>query len=104
MNDAAEPQVSQLVAVGFDGQSVPTVLAKASGALADQMQAEAERLGMFIHRDESLVKFLGQMDLGSRIPKELYLVIAELIAFSYLLQGKMPERWQDERGQQHQRI
>jgi flagellar biosynthesis protein len=27
------------------------------------------------------------------VPKELYLLIAELIAFVYMLEGKFPEQW-----------
>lgn len=103
MNEQQQPP-AQLVALGFDGSSVPTVLAKGSGALAEQLLAEAERLGLFIHRDESLVKFLNQLQLGEQIPRELYLLVAELIAFSYLLQGKMPARWKDDKGQTHHRV
>jgi flagellar biosynthesis protein len=33
--------------------------------------------------------------MGQEIPKELYLVIAELIAFAFVLQGKFPENWKN---------
>jgi flagellar biosynthesis protein len=30
---------------------------------------------------------------GESIPPALYVVIAEILAYSYLLQGKYPEHW-----------
>ena len=33
------------------------------------------------------------LELGEEVPKELYLLIAELIAFIYMLDGKFPEQW-----------
>ena len=33
---------------------------------------------------------LAQLDLGSEIPRELYLAVAEVIAFAYMLTGKFP--------------
>jgi flagellar biosynthesis protein len=42
-----------------------------------------------------LSELLGQLDLGQEIPEGLYHVIAELIAFSYVLQGKFPNSWKN---------
>ena len=53
-----------------------------------------------IHQDEELSKLLTKLELGEQIPQQLYIVIAELIAFSYVLQGKFPENWHNI----HQRI
>jgi len=41
-----------------------------------------------------LADTLKQLELGQEIPKELYVIIAELIAFSYVMQGKFPPGWQ----------
>jgi flagellar biosynthesis protein len=46
-----------------------------------------------IHEDPYLSDLLARMDLGQEIPEKLYHVIAELIAFSYVLQGKFPDSW-----------
>ena len=62
--------------------------------------ALAREHGVLIHEDEELSKLLKQIELGEQIPKELYLLIAELIAFSYVLQGKFPDQWTNI----HQRI
>ena len=58
----------------------------------------AEEKGILIHKDEALAKTLSHLELGEEIPRELYYVIAELIAFSYVLRGKFPPGWQDFQG------
>jgi len=42
--------------------------------------------------------------LGQEIPDQLYHVIAELIAFSYVLQGKFPDSWAKEMGKVSQHV
>lgn len=88
------------VALSYDGQGAPKIVAKGHGALADEIIRLAKEHGVLVHEDENLNRLLQQMELGSEIPQELYLLIAELIAFSYVLQGKFPENWQNI----HQRI
>lgn len=88
------------VGLSYDGQVAPKIVAKGHGALADEIIRLAKEHGVLVHEDENLNRLLQQMELGSEIPQELYLLIAELIAFSYVLQGKFPENWQNI----HQRI
>jgi flagellar biosynthesis protein len=88
------------VGLSYDGQGAPKIVAKGHGALADEIIRLAKEHGVLVHEDENLNRLLQQMELGSEIPQELYLLIAELIAFSYVLQGKFPENWQNI----HQRI
>lgn len=71
----------------------PTVIAKGFGDLADEIVALAKESGVMIHEDPYLSDLLARMDLGQEIPEQLYHVIAELIAFSYVLQGKFPDSW-----------
>ncbi|AEP30598.1 EscU/YscU/HrcU family type III secretion system export apparatus switch protein [Brumicola nitratireducens] len=71
----------------------PTVIAKGFGDLADDIIKLAKQSGVLIHEDPYLSDLLARMDLGQEIPENLYHVIAELIAFSYVLQGKFPESW-----------
>ncbi len=88
------------VGLSYDGQGAPKIVAKGHGALADEIIRLAREHGVLVHEDENLNRLLQQMELGSEIPQELYLLIAELIAFSYVLQGKFPDNWQNI----HQRI
>ena len=76
----------------------PTVIAKGFGNLADDIITLAKQSGVLIHEDPYLSDLLARMDLGQEIPENLYHVIAELIAFSYVLQGKFPESWSNVHG------
>lgn len=78
---------------GENGDNAPKIIAKGFGDLADEIIALAKKNGVIIHEDEELAKLLNQLDLGQEIPENLYYIIAELIAFSYVLQGKFPESW-----------
>ena len=86
-------QSTKAVAVKYEQGTAPSISAKAEGELAQEMIALAEEAGIFIHKDEHLCEFLHKMQVGEAIPKELYLLIAELIAFAYVLDGKFPEKW-----------
>lgn len=78
-----------------DKQEAPKVVAKGFGDLAEEIIQLAEEHGVLIHQDPHLSEVLARLDLGQEIPEQLYYVIAELIAFSYFLQGKVPECWQE---------
>lgn len=84
-------------AVGIQYQDgskeAPKVIAKGFGDLAQEIIEVAKQNGVLIHEDPYLSEFLARLDLGQEIPEQLYHVIAELIAFSYVLQGKYPESW-----------
>jgi len=82
------------VGIKYDAGSAPKIIAKGYGALADELIEIAKNNDVMVHQDEELAKFLHQLDLGQEIPKELYVIIAELIAFSFVLQGKFPDNWQ----------
>ena len=98
-NDGNKTQRSA-TALQYEGKQAPTVTAQGHAELADEIVALAREHGVLIHEDEELTKLLRQIELGDQIPKELYLLIAELIAFSYVLQGKFPDEWHNI----HQRI
>lgn len=74
-------------------KAAPKIVAKGQGSVAEDIIALAQQHGVLIHQDDELSEMLGQLDLGQEIPEGLYHVIAELIAFSYVLQGKFPENW-----------
>lgn len=87
-------------ALQYEGKSAPTVTAKGHGELADEIIALAREHGILVHQDNELSKLLSQLELGEKIPPQLYIVIAELIAFSYVMQGKFPDNWHNI----HQRV
>jgi flagellar biosynthesis protein len=79
------------VALHYDGNGAPRVTAKGKGFLAEQIIGLAEKHNIPLRHDAGLVGFLASVPLGDEIPRELYLAVAEVIAFAYLLSGKRPE-------------
>lgn len=88
--------MSQKSAIGllYEGTGAPSVSAKGFGELAEHIIATAKEHEILVHQDAALAKTLEHLEKGEEIPKELYYIIAELIAFSYVLQGKFPPGWQ----------
>lgn len=79
------------VALHYDGKEAPQVTAKGSGELAEKIIALAREHGVPLHEDAALISLLSKLDLGDEIPQPLYTAIAEVIAFAYLLSGKVPD-------------
>ncbi|MCS6136717.1 flagellar biosynthesis protein FlhB [Shewanella baltica] len=98
MSEKSEPK--QAVALSYDGRNAPKIVATGEGLIAEEIIALAKANGVYIHQDPHLSHFLQLLELGEEIPKELYLLIAELIAFVYMLDGKFPEQWNN----MHQKI
>ncbi|MCS6191597.1 EscU/YscU/HrcU family type III secretion system export apparatus switch protein [Shewanella baltica] len=98
MSEESEPK--QAVALSYDGRNAPKIVATGEGLIAEEIIALAKANGVYIHQDPHLSHFLQLLELGEQIPKELYLLIAELIAFVYMLDGKFPEQWNN----MHQKI
>lgn len=91
--DSNTPKTRKAVALSFDGKTAPTVTASGKDLVAEEIIALAKANGIHIHEDPHLSEFLQMLEIGEKVPKELYLLIAELIAFVYMLDGKFPEKW-----------
>jgi flagellar biosynthesis protein len=78
------------VALTYDGKKAPRVTAKGRGETAEKIIALAKEHNVPLHTDVALVKVLSKISLGDEIPRELYLAIAQVIAFAYLISGKRP--------------
>ena len=81
------------VALEFDGEHTPVVNARGTGPIADRIIKIAKQHGVPLQQDNELVEILSDLDLGDEIPEDLYRVIAEIIAFAYILSGKFPKNW-----------
>ncbi|MGN1393063.1 MAG: EscU/YscU/HrcU family type III secretion system export apparatus switch protein [Succinivibrionaceae bacterium] len=77
---------------------VPIVAQKGEGKVADDIINMAKELGLYVHKDPTLLHHLDKLQEGEGIPKPLFLVISEIIAYSYYLQGKTPESYRDSQG------
>lgn len=78
------------VALVYDGDRAPRVTAKGRGPQAEQLLALARAHDIPLENDPDLVSILAQIPLGDEIPEALYLAVAEVIAFAYLVSGKRP--------------
>lgn len=68
------------------GQAAPKVVAKGRGLVAEAIIARAKESGVYVHESPELVSLLMQVDLDQHIPPQLYVAIAELLAWLYRLE------------------
>ncbi|MDH2431239.1 hypothetical protein WH50_21310 [Pokkaliibacter plantistimulans] len=66
----------------------PQVTAVGSGFIAEQIIALAKEANVPLHEDAHLAAMLSQMDPGDEIPEQLYVAIAEILAFLFRLKEK----------------
>jgi flagellar biosynthesis protein len=78
------------VAIEYGLNETPIVSASGRGELAQKIIDAAHKAGIPIHKDEDLVELLSILELDEAIPKELYQVVAEVLAYSYWLRGMKP--------------
>ncbi len=83
-----DPDVA--VALLYDGENTPRITAKGRGELAERIISLAEEHGIPFHGDPELAALLAQIPLGDEIPESIYIAIAEVIAFAYMVSGKRP--------------
>jgi flagellar biosynthesis protein len=73
------------------GDSAPKVVAKGRGLIAQAIIERAREHGVYVHESEDLVGMLMQVELDENIPPQLYLAVAELLAWLYRLErGENP--------------
>lgn len=70
------------------GEPAPKVLAKGRGLIAEEIITRAKEHGIFVHESPELVALLTQVDLDTRIPPQLYVAVAELLAWLYQVERK----------------
>jgi flagellar biosynthesis protein len=75
------------------GTAAPTVVAKGRGLIAEEIISRARENGIFVHESPELVALLSQVDLDGQIPPQLYVAVAELLAWIYRIEreGALPE-------------
>jgi flagellar biosynthesis protein len=80
------------VALAYRGHdSAPRVVAQGRGLIAQAIIERAREHGVYVHESEELVGLLMQVELDQHIPPQLYLAVAELLAWVYRLEhGETP--------------
>lgn len=81
------------VALKYDGISAPKLTAKGDEELAREIIAIAEAFDVPTFQQNDLAELLYELDLNEEIPEALYVAVAEIISFAYMLAGRTP--WDD---------
>ncbi|WP_018935543.1 EscU/YscU/HrcU family type III secretion system export apparatus switch protein [Thioalkalivibrio sp. ALJ24] len=79
------------VALEWDRHNAPRITASGAGVTAEEILRVAEAYDIPLHHDAVLTEALAQVPLGEDIPEELYVAVAEVLAFVFLLAGITPE-------------
>lgn len=81
------------VALAYAGgaRGAPRVSAKGRGLIADEIIRRAKESGVFVHESRELVGLLMQVDLDRHIPPELYVAVAELLAWLHRVENGLEE-------------
>ena len=69
------------VALHYDREGAPTVLASGEGEIARLIKERADAAGVPLVEDPKLSYLLSKIPLGDEIPPELYRAIAEVLVF-----------------------
>lgn len=80
----------QAIALEYDGQRAPVVTARGDDEFARRLIQEADRHGVHVARDPTLVALLARVEIGQEIPPELYTAVAVLLSWVYWLEGMEP--------------
>lgn len=92
MSEQAKTPPELAVALRYEGNGAPKVVAKGKGVIAEQIIAKAKEHKIPMKTDSSLAGLLSNVPLGDEIPRELYLAVAEVLAFAYMLSEKKTPR------------
>ena len=88
----SDPDVHRALAVALayaPGDAAPKVVARGRGLVAEAIIERARAHGIFVHESPELVTLLLQVDLDAHIPPQLYVAIAELLAWLYAIEAEL---------------
>lgn len=86
------PRRPSAVALRYNSDDIaPKVVAKGYGDIAETIIRTAQEHNLHIHESRELVNLLMQVDLDQHIPAELYLVVAELLAWVYSIEAQQDD-------------
>lgn len=92
MTKPSSDPVREAIALAYrQTDAAPRVVAKGKGVIAEEIIARAKEHGVFVHESPELVALLTQVDIDEHIPPQLYLAVAELLAWLYRIEhGESP--------------
>ena len=85
-----KPEQKKAVALKYRPQKdeAPRVTAFGRGKVAERIIETARQYGIPVKDDPDLVEVLSKLDIEEEIPPSIYVVVAELLAFAYSVNGK----------------
>jgi flagellar biosynthesis protein len=90
----AHEERREAVALAYrQADAAPRVIAKGRGLIAEEIISRAREHGVYVHESPELLALLMQVDLDEHIPSQLYLAVAELLAWLHhadVLAGPLP--------------
>lgn len=91
MTTKGDKRRSRAVALRYDKRKgAPSVSASGSGLTAERILEIAREHDVPVHEDPLLTEALAQIPIGEEIPENLYIAVAEVLAFIYFLSGRKP--------------
>ncbi len=88
----AKEYPKKAVALRYDRQKedAPRVVAKGQGKIAQKIIELAKAHDIPIKDDPDLIEVLSSLEIDEEIPSEIYVAVAELLAFVYSANSKRP--------------
>ena len=78
-----KPGGDRSAALHYSGEGAPVLVAKGDGEVARRIVATAQEHDVPIVQDEQLTGLLCELPLGDEIPPDLYVAVAEVLAYVY---------------------
>ena len=88
---------NRAVALKYEGEGAPVVVASGMGYLAERMVEVASESGVPVYEDNSLATMLSQLALGQEIPEALYQAIVEIYVYFLNFDPNDPDKARRER-------
>ena len=61
----------------------PEIVAIGRGVTAEEIVRVAKEHGITVYEDAGLIEALARLDISDHIPRELYAIVAEILAYVY---------------------
>jgi flagellar biosynthesis protein len=80
------PERRRVTALRYEGTGSPKVVASGQGHVAERILTAAQAAGVPVREDPELAAALGGLALGQEVPEDMWLAVAEVLAWAYGLE------------------